>query len=198
MDSIRSEPTCLLEQRYILKLTKDEYYNYKKEAEIKIKDQNERIIDLMTLLRTAQMGDKDSNDAICQTDISGKIVAYNNVEGIATAAIELNIFNSAITSSTSKPINEDKNKKKLGDKSKMKLKRQGTISNKTENLQSKNTELEDDEGKNLNPIDGSNGSIEEIDEASTEEIGRVESDFVHDKLGKRQEVTATAREGHIK
>jgi hypothetical protein len=80
----------------------------------------------------------------------------------------------------------------------MKLKRQGTISNKTENLQSKNTELEDDEGKNLNPIDGSNGSIEEIDEASTEEIGRVESDFVHDKLGKRQEVTATAREGHIK
>lgn len=65
MESIRSEPTSQLEQRYQLKLVKDEYYTYKKEAEQKIKDQNERIIDLMTLLREAQMGDKDSNDAIC-------------------------------------------------------------------------------------------------------------------------------------
>jgi hypothetical protein len=44
---------------------KEEYYNFKKEAEAKIKEQNERIIDLMTLLREAQMGDKDTNDAIC-------------------------------------------------------------------------------------------------------------------------------------
>jgi hypothetical protein len=57
--------------------------------------------------------------------------------------------------------------------------------------------LEDEEGKNLNPIDGSNGSIEELDEASTEEIGRVESDIVHDRQGKRQDVTATTREGLI-
>jgi hypothetical protein len=65
LDSIRSEPTRLLERRYELKVMKEEYYNYKKEAEAKIKEQNERIIDLMTLLREAQMGDKDTNDAIC-------------------------------------------------------------------------------------------------------------------------------------
>jgi hypothetical protein len=65
LDSIRSEPTRLLERRYELKVMKEEYYNFKKEAEAKIKEQNERIIDLMTLLREAQMGDKDTNDAIC-------------------------------------------------------------------------------------------------------------------------------------
>ena len=69
LESIRSEPTSQLEQRYSLKLVKDEFYNFKKEAESKIKEQNERIIDLMTLLREASMGDKDTNDAICQTDI---------------------------------------------------------------------------------------------------------------------------------
>jgi|LauGreDrversion4_2_1035121.scaffolds.fasta_scaffold249272_3 hypothetical protein len=65
LDSIRSEPTRLLERRYELKVMKEEYYNFKKEAEAKIKEQNERIIDLMTLLREAQMGDKDTNPAIC-------------------------------------------------------------------------------------------------------------------------------------
>lgn len=69
LESIRSEPTSQLEQRYSLKLVKDEFYNFKKEAESKIKEQNERIIDLMTLLREASMGDKDTNDAICQTEI---------------------------------------------------------------------------------------------------------------------------------
>ena len=53
LESIRSEPTSLLEQRYLHKVVKDEYYNFKKEAEAKIKEQNERIIDLMTLLREA-------------------------------------------------------------------------------------------------------------------------------------------------
>ena len=65
LDSIRSEPTRLLERRYELKVMKEEYYNFKKEAEAKIKEQNERIIDLMTLLREAQMGVKDTNPAIC-------------------------------------------------------------------------------------------------------------------------------------
>lgn len=69
LESIRSEPTSQLEQRYSHKLVKDEFYNFKKEAESKIKEQNERIIDLMTLLREASMGDKDTNDAICQTEI---------------------------------------------------------------------------------------------------------------------------------
>jgi hypothetical protein len=77
----------------------------------KIKEQNERIIDLMTLLREASMGDKDSNDAICQTDIEGKIIAYTNVEGIAAAAIELKIFNSALNVG-SKSKDDDKKKMK--------------------------------------------------------------------------------------
>jgi|LauGreDrversion4_2_1035121.scaffolds.fasta_scaffold642698_1 hypothetical protein len=65
----------------------------------------------MTLLREASMGDKDSNDAICQTEISGKIIAYTNVEGIAAAAIELKIFNSALTGG-SKSKDDDKKKMK--------------------------------------------------------------------------------------
>jgi hypothetical protein len=120
LESIRSEPTCLLEQKYQLKLVKDEYYNYKKEAEKKIKDQNERIIDLMTLLREAQMGDKDSNDAICQTEISGKIISSTNIEGIVAAAVELNIFNSALNAGT-KSKEDDKKKKKKTDRSKPKI-----------------------------------------------------------------------------
>lgn len=57
------------------------------------------------------MGDKDSNDAICQTDITGKIIAYTNVEGIAAAAIELKIFSSALTGSKSKEDDKKKLKK---------------------------------------------------------------------------------------
>ena len=38
LDSIRSEPTRLLERRYELKVMKEEYYNFKKEAEAKIKE----------------------------------------------------------------------------------------------------------------------------------------------------------------
>ena len=38
LESIRSEPTSLLEQKYLHKVVKDEYYNFKKEAEAKIKE----------------------------------------------------------------------------------------------------------------------------------------------------------------
>lgn len=58
------------------------------------------------------MGDKDVNDAICQTDITGKIIAHTNIEGIAAAAIELKIFSSTLTGGGSKPKDDDKKKKK--------------------------------------------------------------------------------------
>ncbi len=58
------------------------------------------------------MGDRDSNDAICQTDITGKVITYTNIEGIAAAAIELKIFSSTLTGGGSKPNDDDKNKKK--------------------------------------------------------------------------------------
>lgn len=153
LDSIRSEPTRLLERRYELKVMKEEYYNFKKEAEAKIKEQNERIIDLMTLLREAQMGDKDTNPAICQTDISGKIIAYTNVEGIAAAAIDLKIFASAFGGTKGKDDDKKKKKKTMAKKNTMK---QNTAS--FEGSQEENSVEEDDVlGASLDDVEEEDG-----------------------------------------
>jgi hypothetical protein len=146
---------------------KDEYYNFKKEAEAKIKEQNERIIDLMTLLREASMGDKDSNDAICQTDITGKIIAYTNLEGIAAAAIELKIFSSALTGGS---------KSKEDDKKKLKKQKTRKFNNKQVAVSFDSAEENSlDEDGNEERNKGNNDEvvgIDEIDEEYEENEGR--------------------------
>lgn len=146
---------------------KDEYYNFKKEAEAKIKEQNERIIDLMTLLREASMGDKDSNDAICQTDITGKIIAYTNLEGIAAAAIELKIFSSALTGGS---------KSKEDDKKKLKKQKTRKFNNKQVAVSFDSAEENSlDEDANEERNKGNNDEvvgIDEIDEEYEENEGR--------------------------
>lgn len=110
------------------------------------------------------MGDKDSNDAICQTEISGKIIAYTNVEGIAAAAIELKIFNSALTGG-SKSKDDDKKKMKK-QKTRKFNNRQVAVSFDSAEENSLDEE-EDRKGANDEVI-----GIDEIDEEYEENEGR--------------------------
>ena len=56
LESIRAQPTNVLETKYTWQQLKEEFYLYRKEAELKIKELKEQCIEFMTLFRRIELG----------------------------------------------------------------------------------------------------------------------------------------------
>lgn len=50
---------------------KDQFYNYRKEAEEKIKELQNQVIEYMTLFRRIELGRQNMSDVVTQTAITG-------------------------------------------------------------------------------------------------------------------------------